>query len=52
MTDFSEARNAFCRKCRTWFCPEDGGCNCDDDRWDRLEEELVKDRKNDWEEER
>ena len=29
MTDFSDAYNAFCRRCRTWFCPEEGGCNCE-----------------------
>lgn len=35
MTDFSDAHNAFCRRCRTWFCPEDGGCNCQPE-WDEV----------------
>jgi len=55
MTDFSEARNAYCRRCGTWFCPEDGGCACEEE----IEEELDSDgepvrhySEDDWREDR
>ena len=42
MTDFSDARNAFCRRCKTWFCPEDGGCNCTEDvPWEKWEDKDI-----------
>ena len=41
MTDFSEARNRYCKVCHSWFCPEDGGCNCENWKGDIEENDFT-----------